>query len=288
MRKSKNVKSLLAELDRREAELTGIEARVRNLDSRYKAVWAALTDDHPLPMETKPRNRKKRQSPVQHSMGVGAKDVDLTGAKTRLEQMVRVAEAAPNNEINMTQVTELLIAVGIVPPTRFDGCRTSLHNTVKKHGDCFKRVRQGWYRYTPPKVIEVSPVQWRDGDIDYADSSNLSRRLVRMAEHTSDGRLEPKQTAQRLRQDCKSSQRLDSLARMVTHNLRKNPYFREIRDDWFEWVDFTPHPSSHSEPDAVADRDSGILNTPMVSGPYMTPNGTLNGNIRNDSQEATS
>ena len=54
MRKSRNVKSLLAELDRREAEIADIEARVVNLHSRYQSVWSALSNDRPLSGATKP------------------------------------------------------------------------------------------------------------------------------------------------------------------------------------------------------------------------------------------
>ena len=209
------MKSVLAELDRREAEVSDIEARVRNLDSRYKAVWAALNDERPLPKETKPGKRRKQQSRTRVNMGVEAKDVDLTGTTTRFEQMVRIAEAAPNNEINMTEVAKLLVALGIVSPGSLRSCSTSLHNAVKRHADHFRRVRKGWYLLTSPKVIQVPPVQWCEGDIDYVGCSNISQRLDRIAEHTSDGRIEPRQAAKRLIDDGHSAQRLDSLTHLV-------------------------------------------------------------------------
>ena len=159
MSKSRNVKSLLAELDRRETEVSDIEARIRNLDSRYRAVWAALNNDQPLPQETKTRKRRKQQSRARVSMGVEAKDVDLTGTTTRFEQLVRIAEVAPNNEVNLTQAAELLVALGIVAPGGLRSCSTSLHNALKRHAGHFKRVRKGWYRLTSPKVIQVPPVQ---------------------------------------------------------------------------------------------------------------------------------
>ena len=287
MSESRNVKSLLAELDRREAEVSDIEARVRNLDSRYRAVWAALNNNQPLPQETKPRKRRKQQSRARISMGVEAKDVDLTGTTSRLEQLVRIAEVAPNNEVNLTQSAELLVALGIVAPSSLRTCSTSLHHTLKRHADYFARIRKGWYRLTSPKVIQVPPVQWRDGDIDYVGCSNISQRLVRMAEHTTDGRIEPAQVAKRLLLDGQSSQRLDSLTRLVSQNLKKIPRFRQLDDNWFELVDFTPYHPLQSKPDHVAERDTGASNIPIVSPPYMSSNGTLNGSIRDHSQEAT-
>ena len=287
MSKSRNVKSLLAELDRREAEVSDIEARVRNLDSRYRAVWAALNNNQPLPQETKPRKRRKQQSRARISMGVEAKDVDLTGTTSRLEQLVRIAEVAPNNEVNLTQSAELLVALGIVAPSGLRTCSTSLHHTLKRHADYFTRIRKGWYRLTSPKVIQVPPVQWRDGDIDYVGCSNISQRLVRMAEHTTDGRIEPAQVAKRLLLDGQSSQRLDSLTRLVSQNLKKNPRFRQLGDNWSELVDVTPDPPLQPRLDAVDEMDSGILNTPNAPQSYMTSSSTLNGHIRKNSQEAT-
>ena len=246
MQKSRNVKSLLAELDRREAELADIEARVRNLDGRYEAVWAALNDDQPLSKARKPRKRRKQQSEAPASMGVEAKDVDLTGINTRFEQMVRIAEVAPNNEINITQVAELLIELGIVSPDSLRTCSTSLYNAAKRHADHFRRVRKGWYRLTPPKVVEVSPVQWREGNIDYGDCLNITQRLERMAEHTTDGRIDPGQAAQRLIHDGHSAQRLDSLTRLVARSLMKNPLFRKIGNNGFEWIGALNMNSGHN------------------------------------------
>ena len=283
MRNSRNVKGLLAELDRREAELGDIEARVRDLDSRYQAVWAALTDDRPLPKATKPSKKKQRQPRVQGTMGVEPKDVDLTGANSRIEQLVRIAKVAPNHEVNLTQATRLLIAIGAIPKSKFDSTRTTLHNAVRKGENGFNRIRTGWYRYIPSKDTRVPPVQWREGDIDYAGCSNMNQRLVRMAEHTVDGRLEPEQTAQRLLQDGQSSQRLASLARLVTHSLRKSPHFRELDDDWFELFDSHARPVSQSQPDTVADMESGTFHAPRVSGPHIVTNGSMSDNTSDDS-----
>ena len=279
MRKSKTVKTILAELDRQEAELADIEARVRNLDSRHKAVWAALSDDRSLPKARSGSGKRKKRSPqAQPSMGVRVEDVDLTEAKTRFDQLVRIAEAAPNREVSINQAADLLVAAGIVSKKGVSNCRTSLYNAVKRRGDWFKRVREGWYRYTPPKEgVVVPPMKWLPGDIDYARTTNLSQRLVRMAEHTADGRLEPEQTAQRLRQDGKSRQRLDSLTRLVRQNLVKNPLFREVGDDWYQRDDFTPGHQANTEPDD-AGRDFTTLNGYQASG----HGSTLNGNIPTD------
>ena len=277
MRQSKTVKTILAELDRREAELADIETRVQNLDSRYKAVWAALTDDRPL-KKAKSKNRKKRQTRTQPSMGVGLGDVDFTGAETRFEQLVRVAEVAPNREISINQVADLLVEAGHVPRSRVSNCRTSLYNAVKRHGDWFKRVREGWYRCTPPKEgVVVPPMKWMSGDINYAGTTNLSQRLVQMAEHTDDGRLEPEQTALRLIQDGKSRQRLDSLTRLVRKNLGLNPRFHEVGDDWYQRVDFTPEHPVRSEPDNTGG-DFTTLNGYQVH----RHGNPLNGNIPTD------
>ena len=288
MRNSRNVKGLLAELDRRDAELGDIEARVRELDSRYQAVWAALTDDRPLPGATRASKGKKRQSRKKVDMCVEPKDVDLTGANTRLELLVRIAKAAPNNEVNLGQATKLMIAAGVISQSKFDSTRTTLYNAVRRRENGFRRVRSGWYRLTPSKVTRVHTVQWREGDIDYAGCLNISQRLVRMAGHTVDGRLEPEQTAQRLLQDGQSSQRLASLVRLVTNSLRKLPHFRELDEDLFELSEFPPRPVSQSQPDTVADMESGMFHAPRASDPNMTANRSMNGNISNDPQEASS
>ena len=165
---------------------------MRNLDSRYKAVWAALNDDKPLPPTRKPTTRgRKQRSPSRDSMGVDVADVDLAGAETRFDQLVRIAEVASNNEVNLYQATKLLVAAGVVPADGFQNCRTALHNTVRRYNNCFKHVRRGWYRYVQPRAVSVTPIRWRDGAIDYSDDANLDQRLVKMAEHAADGRLEP-------------------------------------------------------------------------------------------------
>ena len=277
MRRSKNVKSLLAELDRRESDLADIEARVLNLDSRYQAVWAALNDDRPL-KKTGQGKRRKRPTQAQPSMGVRVEDVDLTGAETRFEQLVKIAEAAPNREVSINQAADLLVEAGVIPKKGVSNCRTSLYNAVKRRGDWFRRVREGWYRYTPPKEgVVVPPMKWLSCDIDYAGTSNLSQRLVRMADYTAVGRLEPEQTAQRLRQDGKSRQRLDTLTRLVRQNLVRNPRFREVGDDWYQLDDFTPEHLVSSAPDD-AGRDFNTLNGYQTSG----HGSTLNGNIPTD------
>ena len=277
MRKSTTVKNLLAELDRREAELADIETRVRNLDSRYKAVWVALNDSRPLP-KARSVKRKKRQTREQPSMGVGLGDVDFTEADTRFDQLVRIAESAPNREVSISQTAELLVTAGVVPRSRVSNCRTSLYNTVKRHGDCFRRVREGWYRYTPPKEgVVVPPMKWLPGDINYDGTSNISQRLVRMADYTADGRLEPEQTARRLVQDGKSRQREDSLVHLVRKNLNLNPRFREVGDDWFGRIDLTPGHTVRSEPND-AGRHSTTLNGYQAPG----PGNALNGNVSTD------
>ena len=279
MRKTATVKNILAELDRRETELADIETRVGNLDSRYKAVWAALTDDRPLPKSRSGSGkRKKRQTRAQPNMGVELQDVDLTRAETRFDQLVVIAEAASNREISINQVANLLVAAGIVQKSRIGNCRTSLYNAVKRHADWFRRVREGWYRYTPPKEgVVVPPVRWLPGDINYAGASNLSQRLVLMAEHTADGSLEPEQTAKRLIEDEQSRQQLDSLTRLVRKNLNLNPRFREVADDWYQRDDFTPGHPVRSEPDD-AGRHSTTRNGYQVPG----PGSTLNGHIPTD------
>ena len=108
-------------------------------------------------------------------------------------------------------------------------------------------------------------------------SLNLSQRLVRMARHTADGRLEAEQMARRLREDGKSRQHPNSLARLIRKNLNLNPLFRELGNDWFQLVDFTPGHPVRSEPDDTG-RDSTMLNGYQVPRLGRPPGSALNGN----------
>ena len=221
-------------------------------------------------------------------MGLGPKDVDLTGAKTSFEKLVRIAEVAPNNEVNLTQAINLMIALGTIPPSKFHSTRTTLHNAVKKRENGFKRLRPGWYRYVPSKVGQLPPVQWRDGEIDYAGCTNIGQRLVRMAKITADGKLEPEQAAQRLIQDGESSQRADSLARLVRQSLRRLSHFRELEDDWFELSDFSSLSASETLLQQVADIEPGTIPSRGVSDPRSMTSGSMNGNSLEHSQESIS
>ncbi len=279
MRKAISAATLLAELDRREAELADIEARFVDLRSRYQSVWDALSNDKPLSKARKPKKKRKQRPRLPANMEVNPKDVDLTGTNTSFEKLVRIAEVAPNQEVNLSLAIRLLITLGVIPQSKFNSTRTTLHNAVRKRDSGFRRIRPGWYQYSPSNVKEVPPVQWLAGEIDYAGSPNIGQKLVRMAKHTVDGRLEPQQTARRLIQDGESSQRLDSLGRLVRQSLRRNASFRELKDEWFELAGFSPRSESQAPFGQVEDVEPDTVPSRGVSGPYMGANGSMNGNI---------
>ena len=98
---------------------------------------------------------------------------------------------------------------------------------------------------------EPKPMKWQLGSVDYSDASNLAERLIRLARHTQDGVMDPSQMASRLTADGQSSQRLESLGRLVRHTMRKHPEFREVHRGWFQW-------SEKAIPDQTVAQVSGL------------------------------
>ena len=91
--------------------------------------------------------KKKRRSPKQPSMGVTTADVDMTGAETQIEQITRIAKAAPNGEVNTIQMVDLLVEVGLADESKREALRSSLYRHMKRHPD-FLVIRRGWFRYS--------------------------------------------------------------------------------------------------------------------------------------------
>ena len=125
------------------------------------------------------------------------------------------------------------------------------------------------------EVPAVQPMKWQSGSVDYRDATNIGQRLVRMAEHTQDGRMESSQVAARLCEDSQSSQRLSSLARLVKRTMRKHREFREIPRDWFQLVRSVA--DAHEE---YPNRATYRQGRHEVSGPVEAPSGGRNGSIQ--------
>ena len=192
-----------------------------------------------------PTHEDVLRSSVHTSMNVVAEEVDFGGAKTTMQRLLRIAKASPSGEVCTIEVVDMLIDLGLVAPSSRESCRSYLHDQMKQHPD-FKRLRRGWFIYKGRSVAgtdhenaspeEFNPMLWLPGDVDYGDATNLSRRLVHMAAHTQDGKIDPNQAAQRLTQDGQSYQQLSSLTRLVRQTMRKHPDFRELPNGWFWWI----------------------------------------------------
>ena len=98
--------------------------------------------------------KKKRRSPKQPSMGVTAADVDMTGAETRIEQLTRIATAAPSGEVNTIQMVDLLVELGLAHESKREALRSSLYRLIRRHPD-FMFMRRGWFRYSKPEQDEL-------------------------------------------------------------------------------------------------------------------------------------
>ena len=73
--------------------------------------------------------------------------VDLDGAETNLDKVVRVAEAAPGKLLNSTQVGRALQRSGA--GTRLQSLRVAAQRALERNSDLFEPVagRQATYRY---------------------------------------------------------------------------------------------------------------------------------------------
>ena len=163
---------------------------------RAEAIRDAVGRDHMWP-------RLPGASERRTSMGLRPEDLHMTGAVTRWQQLLRIAQAAPTGEVCTIEATDLLISLGLVPRSSRESCRGALHQKMKHHPDFF-RSRRGWFfylRWVGPESVEVPDefvaegeefpvsqlVRWLPGNLDYSITKNLMQRIVLLACHTEDG-----------------------------------------------------------------------------------------------------
>lgn len=87
---------------------------------------------------------KKRLKPRRgRTMGLRPGDVDLTGAETLDEKVRRVAERAPNHEVNITEATDLLLAMKESSETRTQ-LRAMIHQRLGRSPE-YRQIARGWW-----------------------------------------------------------------------------------------------------------------------------------------------
>ena len=187
------------------------------------------------------------------TMGLRPEDVDLTGTETLESKVRRVAERAPHGQVNLTEMTDLLMSLGVTEYER-TRLRATLYQRLRRMPDA-RQIARGWWELgandervedlgDPESAVspnhvqlgtvvteqdeesdeapEPQPMKWQPGRVDYSGTNNLVQRLVRMAEHTLNHRMEAFQVATRLLADGQSAQRLPTLARLVSRSMRKH------------------------------------------------------------------
>ncbi len=185
-----------------------------------------------------------------NSMGLRAEDLDMEGAVTRWQQVLRIAAASPTTAVSVKETVDLLISLGLLREAQRESTRKWVRTKLQESPD-FRYDRPDWFTYIggePAKPVEAEPevqpqpvlpsstpqlMRWLPGDVDYSNATNLAQKLVHIARHTSDQLVEPTQAADRLRKEGMSRQRAESLTRLVRRTLRRHTSFQETANGWF-------------------------------------------------------
>ena len=86
---------------------------------------------------------KRLKARTGRTMGLRPEDVDLTGAETLYEKVRRVAELAPNNEVNITETTDLLLAMNASQEIRTQ-LRSMVHQRLQRSSE-YSQIARGWW-----------------------------------------------------------------------------------------------------------------------------------------------
>ena len=88
-------------------------------------------------------DKKRLKARRGRTMGLRPGDVDLTGAETLDEKVRRVAERAPNHEVNITEATDLLLAMKESSETRTQ-LRAMIHQRLGRSPE-YRQIARGWW-----------------------------------------------------------------------------------------------------------------------------------------------
>ena len=187
---------------------------------------------------------------VTNGMGVRAENLDMEGAVTRWQQVLRIASASPTAAVSVKETVELMISLGLLRESQRESARKWVRTKLQESPE-FQFERPDWFTYLGGEVaesveaeaevelpsIKQSPMpdkmRWLSGDVDFSNARNLALKLERIARHTSDLMVEPTQAADRLRKEGMSRQRAESLTRLVRRTLRRHASFQETANGWF-------------------------------------------------------
>ena len=240
---TREIATLRAVVDERELTLSELEQRMRDLDRRYDVLFAwATAAPATLPATVEeapePRARRKRR-PVRENaeMTVDLEALDMTGALSRKQQIIRIARATPDGKLRTVKVVELLDDPGLMHGRTREGMRGRLHKEMLED-PAFIRLRRGWFYYPAfstdyEQEQTVNTMRWLPGNIDYSEARSIGHKLIFLAQHTEDRLVHPEQAAQRLIEDGFSSADVRELTRLVSKTLDQHGDFIGLSDGWF-------------------------------------------------------
>ena len=190
---------------------------------------------------------------VTNSMGVREEDIDMAGAATRWQQVLRIASASPTRMVSVSETIELMISSGVLPGNKRNSSRKWLAAKLRDSPD-FSPLQPGLFLFfgsapsisgsADPETKDrprnqssmLSSMEWMPGPIDYSKAKNLNERLVVIAQHTTDHLVEPTEVAARMRADGVSEQRRATLIGLVRRKLYNHPNFESADGGWFRLV----------------------------------------------------
>ena len=105
--------------------------------------------------------------------------VDLHGSRDTLGRAIRVAEAAPDKLLNVTQLAKLLIRAGYTK-SEVNNARATVQRALSNRPDLFRRVRPGTYKYIDgpgsyghPSYSEEDEDDWEPSPSDLASTVHI-------------------------------------------------------------------------------------------------------------------
>ena len=110
-------------------------------------------------------------------MGLKLEDIDLAGAGSLGSRLVRLAELSPRHEINLTETTDLLLALGVTRSGR-DSLRSTINQKLRKMPE-FVKCARGWWVLGEPEDDSHAPDILARADVNHTSLSDKGRGTVK-------------------------------------------------------------------------------------------------------------